>query len=130
MPAGRPLKIQSVAELQEKIDAYFKQCKEEKEPLTITGLGLVVGLSRKQLIEYTGKKEFRNTIKTAKQKIENYAEIQLFKANPTGPIFALKNYGWSDKQEHEHSGPGGKPIENKWTVEIIKDANDTTSSET
>jgi len=101
---GRPLKFKSVEELQEKIDAYFAKCKEDKEPLTITGLGLAVGLSRKQLIEYTGKKEFRNTIKTAKRKVENYAEIQLFKANPTGPIFALKNFGWTDKKEHVMDG--------------------------
>ena len=31
-------------------------------------------------------------------------EKSLRKDGKTGDIFALKNFGWRDKQEHEHSG--------------------------
>ena len=37
-------------------------------------------------------------------KIENGYEKRLFENNPTGSIFALKNMGWKDKTETEHSG--------------------------
>jgi hypothetical protein len=104
MPAGQPLKFQSVEELQKKIDAYFERCKEEKEPYTITGLAISLGTNRQTLINYEKKEEYFDTIKAAKSRVENYAEIQLFKANPTGPIFALKNFGWSDKKEHVMDG--------------------------
>jgi hypothetical protein len=119
MPAGQPLKFKSVEELQKKIDAYFKRCKEEKEPYTITGLAISLGTNRQTLINYEKKEEYFDTIKAAKSRVENYAEIQLFKANPTGPIFALKNFGWSDKREHEHTGADGGPIKQDVTVTFI-----------
>ncbi len=34
-------------------------------------------------------------------RIENIYEQMLFTRNPAGPIFALKNFGWRDKQEIE-----------------------------
>jgi len=46
-----------------------------------------------------------------KQRIENYAENRLFGNNPTGAIFALKNYGWKDKREVEQTGHSGGPIQ-------------------
>ena len=62
--------------------------------------------SRKQLIEYEKKDEFRNAIKKAKLMVEHYLELLLLNAkNPVGAIFNLKcNYGWEDKQFIEHSG--------------------------
>jgi len=36
--------------------------------------------------------------------IENEYEKLLISNNTTGAIFALKNFGWTDKQEHELSG--------------------------
>lgn len=114
MAGGRPLKFQSVEELQTAIDAYFAQCLVDDEPLTITGLALALDTTRKTLIEYEGREEFVNTIKKAKTRVENYAEKRLFSGNATGPIFALKNFDWTDKQtvagdpdqpmKHEHSG--------------------------
>ena len=124
MPAGRPLKYQSPEELQTLIDAYFDKCDKGEEievydkkdqtvktirksiPYTITGLGLAIGLCRRQIIEYSAKDEFHNAIKRAKEKCENYAELRMMTGDipPAGAIFALKNYGWTDKQEIENTG--------------------------
>ena len=36
--------------------------------------------------------------------VENRYEKALSQQGPTGAIFALKNMGWNDKQEVQHSG--------------------------
>jgi hypothetical protein len=98
---GRPLKFQSVEELQQKIDAYFKKMDEEKRPYIITGLALALDTTRRTLLDYEEKSEFSHTIKKAKLRCENFSEESLFTSrNVTGAIFNLKNnYGWVDKQE-------------------------------
>ena len=103
---GRPLKFNTVKELQGKIDKYFESCKKENRPLTITGLALALDTSRKVLLEYEEREEFSNAIKKAKLMCENYAEEFLFTSRQVaGTIFNLKNnYGWKDKQDVEHSG--------------------------
>lgn len=99
---GRPAKYNNKEELQERIDKYFKECDQKKEPYTVTGLGLALNMSRQDLINYSNKEEFFDTIKNAKQKVENYLEKRLIKdSSATGIIFNLKNnYGWKDKQEN------------------------------
>ena len=118
-PVGRPLKYKSAEEMQILIDKYFEDCdnymfktydeegnevfKHQPKPYTITGLGLALNLSRQDLLQYQGRKEFADTVKRAKQRCENYAEEQLFRqGNTAGVIFNLKNnYGYKDKQEVE-----------------------------
>lgn len=92
-------------------DEYFARCDEKDEPYTITGLCIALGFcSRSALIDYGDGKhdshdaEFSNTVKGLKIRCEQFAEKRLFGNSPTGAIFALKNYNWSDKQELEHSG--------------------------
>ncbi len=103
---GRPKMFQSVEIMQEKIDEYFKDCKESKEPLCITGLCIALSCDRVTLLNYSKDEEFFSTIKKAKLLCENYAEKQLYKGrNVVGSIFNLKNnYGWREKTEVEHSG--------------------------
>jgi len=73
--------------------------------LTITGLCYQLGFeSRQSFYAYEDKPEFSYTIKRARLFIEHDYEKQLQIGNTTGAIFALKNFGWSDKQEFEHSG--------------------------
>lgn len=104
MPAGRPLKYKTVAELQELIDAYFIKCDEKKRPYTITGLALALGTYRQTLCNYEERPEYLDAIKIAKARCENYAEeLLLSGGNATGAIFALKNYDWTDKQEIHHT---------------------------
>ena len=48
-------------------------------------------------MDYQHKDDFSDTIKKAKLRVENYYEERLMTTTPTGAIFALKNFGWSDK---------------------------------
>ena len=105
-PLGRPLKFKTAAQLQKKVDEYFDACAEHKIPPTITGLALALDTTRQTFIDYEGRDAFTDTIKKAKLRCENYAEIQLFRGrNVAGVIFNMKNnYGWKDKRQHEHDG--------------------------
>ena len=99
---GRPLKFKSVKELQAKIDDYFSYREANNLPFTITGLAIWLDTSRETLMNYEKKDDYFDTIKRAKEKCAGYAEDQVFTSrNPAGAIFVLKNYGWSDKQEHD-----------------------------
>lgn len=76
---------------------------------TVTGLALYLGFTTRQaLINYEGKPEFVDAIKQSKLRVEAAYEQALFGKNAAGPIFALKNFNWTDKQEidqkTEHSG--------------------------
>lgn len=120
---GRPPRYKSKEEIEEKIDAYFKQCEGEvlkdnngntvfnkfgnpviinQRPPTVTGLALALGFStRLSLLNYQGKKEFMNTITRAKTMIEAYAEERLFdRDGSNGAQFSLRNNfkGWNEKQ--------------------------------
>ena len=104
---GRPLKFNSVEELQSKIDEYFKICEETQSKPLISELALHLDTSRETLSDYKDKPEYSDSLKKAKQKCEIVLERNLVegKVNPTGTIFNLKNnYGWRDKTEIEHSG--------------------------
>ena len=107
-------------ELQQAISAYFdhgydthkvisvKKGQEEVTEvpiITISGLVLHCGFSdRASFYDYEKKKEFAHTIKRARTFIEQYLEASAHSGNPAGPIFLLKNFGWSDKQEVEITG--------------------------
>jgi|VirMetMinimDraft_7_1064189.scaffolds.fasta_scaffold15322_5 hypothetical protein len=104
---GRPPKFASGEELESLIESYFADCEERKEPPFITEMCVWLDTSRKVLLEYEEKEEFRNTIKRAKQKCEAAIEkgMMLNKMNATGSIFNLKNnYGWEEriKQDNTH----------------------------
>jgi hypothetical protein len=105
-PGGRPLKFQSVEELEKKIDEYFN--KTPIEEWTITGLALALDTYRKVLCEYEDRDEFSSTIKKAKQMVEHSYEIDLKKSGRTGTIFALKNFDWKDKNETDLTTGGEK----------------------
>lgn len=99
-PGGRPIKWETPEEVQKACDDYFEECEENKTPLTITGLAIALGSCRQTLLNYEVKPEFLDTIKDAKLKVENYAELQVYNGkNAAGPIFILKNHGWTDKSE-------------------------------
>jgi len=107
---GRPLKYTKEA-FDKKVDEYFKMCdnttigigdKITSKPYTITGLCLYLDISRETFNNYEAIPEFLDTIKKAKNKIENYVEEMSLNGllNPTVSIFNLKNnFGWKDKTE-------------------------------
>lgn len=115
---GRPPIFKTPEELQIKILKYFKKGVALRKVIigspnnrtttlipvpTITGLALYCGFAdRYSFYEYEKKPEFTYTIKRARAFIEREYEEQLQTGTPTGAIFALKNFGWSDRQELEH----------------------------
>jgi hypothetical protein len=84
------------------VDEYFAI---NHQP-TWTGLANYLGFeSRQSLEDYKKKEDFSYPIKKALLRIEEqYEGLAIYSKNPTGAIFALKNFGWKDKQEVEQSG--------------------------
>lgn len=118
MPAGRPLKFETVEILQEQIDRYFNDT--PKDEWTITGLAMALDTSRKVLCEYEDERpEYSNAVKRAKIKVENGYEIDLKKHGRSGTIFALKNFDWKDKTEQDITSNGESL--NPVLVKIIDD---------
>jgi hypothetical protein len=130
MKVGRPPKYETPREMQTIIDLYFIACKinnlknldvdtdllseklNEDEMLTVeyiecyiptvSGLAYTLGMSRQALVDYEGKKEFLDTVKRAKQRVEMSLEQRLAGNNVAGSIFNLKNnFGWKDKTEQD-----------------------------
>lgn len=115
MKAGRPSKWSSPEELSLLIEKYFKECKENSEVPTISGLAYAIGTNRQTLLNYenclendklkkiseTAKQAYTDIIKSAKCYIESRYEQSLFdRSKTTGAIFSLKNnFDWKDKQE-------------------------------
>lgn len=82
-------------------------CVREPENPTLTGLALFLGFcSRQSLYDYKDKKEFSYIIKRATTVIESHHENNLGEKSPTGAIFALKNMGWKDSQNVDHTTKG------------------------
>lgn len=134
---GRPPIYKTANEIEEKIDAYFKECEGEilkddngktvlnkfgnpvvinRKPPTVTGLALALGFtSRLDLLRYQGKEEFRNTITRAKSMVEQYAEERLFdRDGSNGAQFSLRNNfkGWDADKKNDDSGDGKITIVN------------------
>lgn len=101
MKAGRPLRFQSVEEISEKIDNYFKEMEEKNRPLTMGGLAFYLEVDRGTLINYGKREEFFDTISRARQRIQLFAEESLYdKEKFKGAQFSLiNNHGFSNKLE-------------------------------
>jgi hypothetical protein len=128
--SGRPPLFKTADELQQAINDYFNSGIKKRKVIigkppnqevveipvpTITGLCYYIGFESRQAFYDLGlKHEFSYTIKRARLFIEQEYEEQLQQGNTTGAIFALKNMGWTDKSEVEHSG------EVKLNIPVIK----------
>jgi len=122
---GRRAKYTNPDDMQALIYLYLEDCKKNREALktgieiirdTITndlhpsvlGLCLALDLSRKVLIEYEHKDEFRDTVERAKLEIEAYNVQRLYDGQVAGVKFVLTNgFNWKERQEIEHSGDIG-----------------------
>lgn len=125
---GRPPIYKTPANLQKKIDEYFKNCPDKKiltafdknlgEFVTyeiatpiISGLVSYLGFeSRQSFYDYEKNPKFSYTIKKARLRIETEYEKQLYMDKCTGAIFALKNLGWKDASQKEITGKDGEPL--------------------
>ena len=99
---GRPPKYSNVEEVQIIIMEYLEDNNTPECPPTMTGLAMSLGLSRQGLLEYTRKSLFSDTIKQARQFVEEVNERMLItkKTSPIGNIFNLKNnFGWKDDKQ-------------------------------
>lgn len=112
--AGRPPKNDpdGVEEIQNKIDLYFESLVHETkdgttyDDPTFSGLALALGYTSRQSLWENSKsnKPISLPLKRAMLRIEESYEKGLRFQTCTGAIFALKNRGWADKSEVEHSG--------------------------
>lgn len=98
---GRPPKYDDPEVLAAGIAEYFE--KEDKP--TITGLCLFLGFeSRQSFYAMEQRPDFSYTIKRARTQLEQVYEKYLLRdGQVTGPIFALKNLGWTDKTQVENT---------------------------
>lgn len=107
MGAGRPPKYSKAEDLEAKIQEYFDKVVKSGDHITISGLVLHCGFSdRASFYDYEKKPEFTHTIKRARTLIEEDYEKYLRTGNATGAIFALKNFGWTDKREIDQTVKG------------------------
>ena len=118
MMTGRPPIYKTVEELMPKIEDWMRRVLSGEERATVTGLCMALDFDSKDtLYNYRDNPEFSYPIKKALLLVENGYEGGLWTNSPTGPIFALKNMGWKDKREQEHSG---ELKVSKIEVELVK----------
>ena len=114
-------KYTTVEEVQERINAYFKECEEQEMYPTVSGLAYEMGIERQTLVRYKRledsedlkyisdpavRKAISSSIKEAYKHIQNGYEQKLInsKTQVIGTVFALKNnFNWVDKQEVEQT---------------------------
>ena len=101
-------------ELRERIEVRSGEVKQKLERLML----MAIESSCSALDEYAQRPEFLNSVKKAKLRVEMEYEKALHSRNPSGPIFALKNFGWTDKQDVELSGG----VKVKTLADLIMDA--------
>ena len=145
---GKKPKYKTPEEIQEKIDAYFEECKGtlledhngdpiidrwgnpvylDRKPPTGTGLALALGFkTRRALMLYQAKKEFMDVILEAKSRIEMYNEEQLFSRDGSrGAQFSLQHnfQGWQEEKEDDKKGAAVNIINDipKGTVTVNTD---------
>lgn len=109
---GPKFKVATPEDMDRLIDEHLDHCAENAKPVTLTGFLLHMGIySRDTLGQYERREGFGGPVKRLRSIVENAYEQRLHGNNPTGAIFALKNMGWRDTQNLEHSGKDGGPIE-------------------
>lgn len=96
---GRPLKIETPKQMEKILNNYFETTEENK--ITITGLCLALDLDKTTFYDYEKREGYEDIVKRARLIVENSYELSLRENGRTGDIFALKNFGWVDKQEQE-----------------------------
>jgi hypothetical protein len=101
--AGRPPIYENLEQMLPVLQTWEAGINAGEKP-TITGLTLALGFCDKStLYDYAKKPEFTHPIKRAMLIVEHGYEKALRENNATGPIFALKNFGWVDKQNIDHT---------------------------
>lgn len=108
--AGRPFKLTDPVEVRKRLANYFETVPQQR--WTITGVALELDIDRDTIVSYRHGRvdpervpdEVVRLIKKAYDLVHMSYEDALRGNGRAGEIFALKNFGWTDRQEHEHSG--------------------------
>lgn len=98
-PAGRPLKYETPEALQAAIDNYFETAEINSRPFKIVDLCLFIGFTKDMLSDYENREGFSFPVKQAKMRVESQYEDRLINRGSSGDVFALKNFGWTDRVE-------------------------------
>jgi hypothetical protein len=111
MPGGRPRIVKDGEELELLFNAYIKKCEETAQYPNMSGFCWELGTSRDYIasLEADYPVEFSHTISKIREYFANFTinNGQRTEKNQALNIFLLKNYGYKDKQEIEHSGSVG-----------------------
>lgn len=109
---GRPRVFTTPEEMGLAVDRYLNLCISHRTPPTYTGMILALGLSSKLAFrKYREYEGYAEEVDRAELLIEHEYEKRLNTAtSATAPIFALKQFGWRDKTEHELTGANGGPV--------------------
>jgi hypothetical protein len=92
-------------------DEYIAQRNLEERPITLTGALLHMGIYDRHTLDEYGKREgFSPPVKRLRSLVADAYEARLHGNSPTGAIFALKNMGWSDKQEIGYTDKEGNDV--------------------
>jgi len=101
---GRPKAFNSPQEIDDKVKLYKEYLKEEGKPPTMAGLAYFLEVDRKTLFNYSKDDLFFPTIKRYRDWVLMEIEEMCIDKGNGGTVFIAKNYGYTDKQEFEHSG--------------------------
>jgi hypothetical protein len=95
------MRKQTPEEIEQRVNDFFDWCKVHGEPITMSGVAMVIGVDTTVMREYNEDDAYLQVIKKSRQKVENYMERHLFSGkNPIGAIFLLKNhFGYKDRQD-------------------------------
>ena len=121
---GRPRIIDNPDEAVRLIQEYIDIQEESDNPkYTITGLAIHLGVARRSLYDYEKYPEFSHIIKLAQELIASKYEEKLSGPNAAGPIFALKNMGWSDRVETDNINRNVEMTHEEW-LKSLDDSDD------
>jgi hypothetical protein len=106
---GQPRMFETPEEFDAAFEAYCQDCDDRQEKPTMSGLAWFMGFASRQSIwEYRKKPGFEHVANRAALFVEKGYEQQLAQGRGDGGIvFALKNFGWTDKQDVNHTSSDG-----------------------
>ncbi len=116
--------IENEQQVKNRLVEYYNYCFEKGFELTVTGLALAFGITRKDLLEYAngvkGSKECVRVMSLALTSLEEYNESALVdnRGNPISRMFLMKNnFGYADKTD---INIGVKPLTGNKSVDELQ----------
>jgi len=119
---ARPTKY--TPEIVEQALEYIANYKEHDDAIpSVVGMSCAIKIAESTLYDWASQEdnEFSEILaqcKTSQQRVLMNGGL-LGNLNSNIVKLALGKHGFHDKQDQEISGPGGKPQEHKWTVEVM-----------